>query len=349
MSASAGKKPHVHPVDEAWLALGEEAPIGPEVDVVDAHIHLWDFSGPPYFAASYARDAKNAGVSASVYVDCTMGYRDSGPEALESVGEVEFAAGQAESATGNDVDVAAGIIGWADLRLGEAAGDVLDALAQAGGPNFRGVRVRANYDPDPQAGYGPQGTAAGLLLRDDFRRGLEQVQSRGLAFDLYAFHTQLHEVADLARAFPDLPIALNHIGGPIGIGRYASIREQVHAEWLEGMEALAACPNVSVKLCGFAISRIAIIPTAPRARPFSSEVVADLCRPWTDPCLGLFGPERCMFGSNFPVDKVALPLRTLVNAMKRLTSGLGVEGQQRFFADNARAFYQLGQAKPQGT
>ncbi len=349
MSASAGKKPHVHPVDEAWLALGKEAPVGPALDVVDAHIHLWDFSDPPYFADSYARDAKSAGVSASVYVDCTMGYRESGPEALESVGEVEFAARQAQLAAGSGVDVAAGIIGWADLRLGEAAGDVLDALARAGGPNFRGIRVRANHDPDPQAGYGPQGTAAGLLLRDDFRRGLEQVQSRGLAFDLYAFHTQLREVADLARAFPDLPIALNHTGGPIGIGRYASIQEQVHAEWLEGMEAVAACSNVSVKVCGFAISRIAIIPTTPRAGPFSSEEVADLCRPWTDPCLRLFGADRCMFGSNFPVDKVALPLRTLVNAMKRLTAGLGLAGQQRFFAANARAFYELGQAAPQRT
>jgi predicted TIM-barrel fold metal-dependent hydrolase len=348
VSARPSKKPHVHPVDEAWLALGGEPAIGPALEVVDAHSHLWDFSDPPYFADSYVRDAKSAGVSASVYVDCTMGYREDGPEALEPVGEVEFVARQASLAAASGVDVAAAIIGWADLRLGDAAGEVLDALAQAGGPNYRGIRVRANYDPDPQAGYGPQGTAAGLLLRDDFRRGLEQVQSRGLAFDLYAFHTQLHEVADLARAFPDLPIALNHIGGPIGIGRYTSIREEVHAEWLEGMEAVAACPNVSVKVSGFAISRIAIIPTAPRARPFSSAEVADICREWTEPCFRLFGASRCMFGSNFPVDKVALPLRTLINAMKRLSADLGVTGQQRFFADNARTFYRLGQAAPQG-
>ena len=270
-----------------------------------------------------------------------MGYRESGPEALEPVGEVEFAAGQAVTAAGGGGVAANGIIGWADLRLGDAVGDVLDALAAAGGPNYRGIRTRANYDPDPKAGYGPQGTAAGLLLRDDYRRGLEQVQQRGLAFDLYTFHTQLHEVADLARAFPDLPIALNHNGGPIGIGRYTALRDEVHAEWLDGMTAVAACPNVSVKVCGFAISRIAIIPTTPRERPFSSDEVADLCRPWTDPVFALFGAERCVFGSNFPVDKVALPLRTLINAMKLLSSGLGVAGQERFFADNARAFYRL--------
>ncbi len=335
------KKPKVHPVDEAWLALGEEPAIAPELDIVDSHIHLWDFSDPPYFADSYARDAASAGIGASVYVDCTMGYRESGPEAFEPVGEVEFVTAQAASAAGSGIGVAAGIIGWADLRLGDAAGEVLDALAAAGGPYFRGVRTRANYDPDPLAGYGPQGTAAGLLLRDDYRRGLAQVQKRGHAFDLYAFHTQLHEVADLARAFPDLPIALNHIGGPIGIGRYTAIRDQVHAEWLEGMAAVAACPNVSVKLGGFAISRIAIVPTTPRERPFSSAQIADLCRPWTDPCLELFGAGRCLFASNFPVDKVAMPLRTLVNAMKLLTADLGPEGRQRFFAGNAREFYHI--------
>jgi L-fuconolactonase len=170
---------------------------------------------------------------------------------------------------------------------------------------------------------------------------LTQVQARGLALDLYAFHTQLHEVADLARGFPDLPIVLNHSGGPIGVGRYAANPEQVHAEWLEGMAAVAACPNVSVKLCGFAISRIAIIPTAPREKPFSSTEAADLCSPWTAPCLELFGAARCLFGSNFPVDKVALPLLTLVNTMKLLTADLGAAGQQHFFADNARAFYRL--------
>ncbi len=335
------KKPQVHPVDEQWLALGAEAAISPQIDIIDSHIHLWDFSDPPYFADSYRRDAASAGIGKSVYVDCTMAYRQSGPEALEPVGEMEFVAEQVISAAGHGVDVAAGIIGWADLTLGDRVGEVLDALAQAGGANYRGVRTRANSDPDPVAGYGPQGTVPGLLLRDDYRRGLEQVQARGLAFDLYAFHTQLHEVADLARAFPDLPIALNHSGGPIGVGRYAAIRDQVHAEWLDGMADVAICPNVSVKVCGFAISRIAIIPTTPRERPFSSPEVADLCRPWTDPCLELFGADRCLFGSNFPVDKVALPLLTLVNAMKLLTAGLGADGQQRFFADNARAFYRL--------
>ena len=196
---SKHKKPHVHPVDEAWLARGAEPAVGPVIDIVDSHIHLWDFSDPAYFVESYTRDAVSAGISASVYVDCTMAYREDGPVELEPVGEVAFARAQAEAAPG-PVDVAAGIIGWADLTLGDAVAPVMQALEQAGGGRFRGVRARATYDPDPKAGYGADGIGPGLMLRDDFRAGVAQLAAAGHVLDLYAFHTQLGEVADLARA-----------------------------------------------------------------------------------------------------------------------------------------------------
>jgi predicted TIM-barrel fold metal-dependent hydrolase len=333
-------KPHVHPVDEAWLALSGENPIEPDIDIVDSHIHLWDFSDPPYYSDTYIRDAKSAGISTSIYVDCTMAYRENGPAALEPVGEVEFACSQA-NASSQDVSVAAGIIGWADLTLGNAAGPVLDALEIAGGGHFRGVRTRATYDPDPLAGYGANGIGPGHILRDDYRQGVEQLHARGHALDIYAFHTQLHEVADLARAFPDLPIILNHIGGPLGVGRYADIGDQVFADWAAGMAEVATCPNVLVKIGGFAISRIAIVPLQKRERPYSSVEVADLCKPWVDHCLAIFGAQRCMFGSNFPVDKVAMPMLTLVNAMKHLTEHLPKSDRLHFFASNARRIYKI--------
>jgi predicted TIM-barrel fold metal-dependent hydrolase len=209
-------KPHVHPVDEAWLALSDEARIEPDIDIVDSHFHLWDFSDPAYYSDAYIRDAKSAGILSSVYVDCTMAYREDGPAELEPVGEVEFANAQAKMSS-QDVAVAAGIIGWADLTLGKAVGPVLDALESAGGGRFRGVRTRATYDPDPSAGYGAMGVGPGHILGDDYRQGVEQLHMRRHVLDLYAFHTQLGEVADLAKAFPDLPIILNHIGGPLGV------------------------------------------------------------------------------------------------------------------------------------
>jgi predicted TIM-barrel fold metal-dependent hydrolase len=333
-------KPHVHPVDEQWLALGKEAPIDPEIDIVDSHMHLWDFSNPPYYADSYICDAQSAGISSSVYVDCTMAYREDGPAALVPVGEVEFACEQGKSSV-RDVGVAAGIIGWADLTLGKDVGPVLDALEIAGNGHFRGVRTRATYDPDPAAGYGAMGVGPGLMLRDDFRQGVEQLYARGHVLDLYAFHTQLHEVADLAQAFLDLPIILNHIGGPLGIGHYADIGDQVFADWKEGIAKVASCPNVSVKIGGFAISRIAIVPMQKRERPFSSLEIAAICKPWVDHCLVAFGAQRCMFGSNFPVDKVAMPMLTLVNAMKHLTEHLPVSDRKDFFASNARRIYKI--------
>jgi L-fuconolactonase len=333
-------KPHVHPVDEAWLALSVETRVEPDIDIVDSHFHLWDFSDPAYYADVYVRDAKSADISSSVYVDCTMAYREDGAAELEPVGEVEFANAQAKMSS-QDVSVAAGIIGWADLTLGMAAGPVLDALKSAGGGRFRGVRTRATYDPDPAAGYGAMGVGPGLMLRDDFRQGVEQLHARGHVLDLYAFHTQLGDVADLAGAFPNLPIILNHIGGPLGVGRYAEIGEQVFGDWALGMAEVACCPNVSVKIGGFAISRIAIVPSVKRDRPFSSLEIADLCKPWVDHCFAAFGAQRCMFGSNFPVDKVAISMLTLVNAMKHLTEHLPFADRVDFFAANARRIYNI--------
>jgi L-fuconolactonase len=333
-------KPHVHPVDKMWLALSSEARIEPDIDIVDSHFHLWDFSEPPYYSNAYIEDAKSAGISSSVYVDCTMAYRDNGPAELEPVGEVEFAYAEAQTSLPG-VSVAAGIVGWADLTLGEDVGPVLDALETAGGGHFRGVRTRATYDPDPAAGYGANGIGPGHILRDDYRRGVEQLHSRGLVLDLYAFHTQLQEVADLARAFPDLPIILNHIGGPLGIGRYADMGEQVFADWVVGMNEVASCPNVFVKIGGFAISRIAIVPLHARERPYSSLEVAEFCKPWVSHCFSAFGMQRCMFGSNFPVDKVVMPMLTLINAMKHLTQHLPLADRQHFFASNARRVYKI--------
>ncbi|KUR73250.1 amidohydrolase [Novosphingobium sp. Fuku2-ISO-50] len=337
---SQRKKPHVHPVDEAWLALGTEAPIEPAIEIVDSHIHLWDFSDPAYFVADYERDARAAGIVASVYVDCTMAYRDGGPVAMEPVGEVEFASAQADQA-GDGVAVAQAIVGWADLTLGDAVDPVLDALELAGRGRFRGVRARATYDPDPIAGYGETGAPAGLLARADFRCGVARLHDRGHVLDVYAFHTQLGEVADLARAFPDLPIILNHIGGPIGVGAYADKPVKVFADWMHGIDDVATCPNVVIKIGGFAISRIGIVKAQGRARPFSSKELADAFRPWVDHCFAEFGPERCLFGSNFPVDKVAFPLVNLVNAMKILLAGHSVGEQRAFFAGNARKIYKI--------
>jgi predicted TIM-barrel fold metal-dependent hydrolase len=269
-----------------------------------------------------------------------MAYREQGPVELEPVGEVDFASAQAESA-GNGIAVAQAVIGWADLALGDAVDPVLAALEVAGRGRFRGVRTRATYDPDPVAGYGEAGAPAGLLAQADYRRGVARLHARGLVLDMYAFHTQLGEVADLARAFPDLPIVLNHIGGPLGVGVYAGQHDKVFADWTLGINEVATCPNVSIKIGGFAISRIAIVKAGDRARPFSSTELADAFRPWVDHCLGEFGPERCLFGSNFPVDKVAFPLVNLVNAMKIALSGHSLTEQRAFFAGNARKLYTI--------
>lgn len=337
MPAPPKPKPHVPPVDEAWLARGTESLIMPPVPIVDSHFHLWDYSDPPYDGAAYARDAAQAGIVQSVFVECSMAYLADGPEELRPAGEVAFAAAEAASGPA----VANVIVGAADLRLGEAVGRSLDALIAAGKGRLRGIRVRAAHDDDPAAGYGGNGPPAGILGDPSFRAGAACLAARGLSLDIYAFHTQLDEVAALAAACPDLPIALNHVGAPLGVGRYADQRVKVRDLWRRGMERLAGAPNVRVKIGGFAISRLALIDRAGRDSPPGSDELAEVMRLWFDGCVDMFGADRCMFGSNFPVDKTVMPLTTLVNAMLRLSERLDDAGRAALLAGTAKAFYRI--------
>ncbi len=340
MSALAPKKkPHVPPTDTDWLAQGVEAPLPVPYEVVDSHIHLWDFSDPPYFGDSYGADARAAGIAEAVYVECTMGYRETGPAAERPIGEVEFA--QAEAQPSGGVRLGSAIVGWVDATLGDGVMPVLEGQIEAGAGRFRGVRIRAAWDDDPAATYGPGGTPPGFLGQKDCRAAIEALQRLGLSLDVYLFHTQLAEVAELARAMPQLAIVVNHCGAPIHVGRYGQRRAEVRQEWAAGISELAAFDNVFIKIGGFAITRIGLVAREGGAQAPGSEALAAQFAPWAEHCLEAFGPERCMFGSNFPVDKAAMSLPNQVNAMKRLAGKLGPEEASAFMGGTARRFYRI--------
>jgi len=341
MTSKPSSKPHVPHVDESWLARNIEAPVAPALSVIDSHIHLWDFSDPDYFGDRYLSDARAAGISASVFVECTMGYREDGPALSRPVGEVEFARAQSERWSMPDVAVAAAIVGMVDVTRGHEIEPVLEEMAAAAGGRFRGIRIRAAYDADPAVGYGAGGVSADLLNLETTRAALAALQRAGLSLDIYAFHTQLADVQAVAAAFPDLPIVVNHIGAPIGCGPYATRREQVFRVWKAGMKELARRPNVCVKIGGFGISRMDIVSPRGRQAPPGSDELADMARPWFDGCIEAFGARRCMFGSNFPVDKNSVGMTTLVNAMKKL-AGAGSEAEAAdVLAGTARRFYRI--------
>ena len=330
--------PHL-PVRPEWLALHSEPALEPGLAIIDAHHHLWDHAHNPYGPADLLADAQ-AGhrILATVFVECGAWYRTEGPPALASLGETESVQRIAAAHGGGPCRIAAGIVGNVDLLLGAEVGAVLDAHLQAAPGRFKGIRNSSVYHPDPGARGSLANPPPGLLLDPQFRRGFACLAPRGLSFDAWMYHTQLGELADLAQAFPGTTIVLNHVGGPIGIGPYAGQREAVFADWRRSMSQLARCPNVSVKLGGLGM-RVFGFDFASRDQPPDSQALAQAWAPYVMASVEAFGPGRCMFESNFPVDKGSASYVVIWNAFKRITAALGADERKALFLQTAAGVY----------
>jgi len=344
--------------------------IEPDLPIIDPHHHLW-FRPAPFLDAleqqggqgfmlrtllpTFRRHARylldefladlrtGHNVRATVFVEVHTMYRARGPEALQSVGEVEFANGMAAMAASGlfgDIAMCAGIVGNVDLRLGDAAKDVLQAHIRAGGGRYRGVRAKGVvYDAD-QNSLGGFGGVPHLMLDPGFRAGFKHLEPLGLSYEAWQLEYQLPELIDLARAFPYTQMIVNHTGGLFGLGRYSERTEERFAQWRENMRSLARCPNVSVKLgglgmptCGF---RSSIAPTPP-----SSAELAKEWRRYIECCIDVFGVERCMFESNYPVDAATASYPVIWNTFKRIVSGASPQEKAALFSGTAQRVYRL--------
>lgn len=333
-------------IRKEWLDRRREDPLDPALPIVDPHHHLIDRPESGTYLMSDLLEDIGSGHSivATVYLEWLSMYRAGGPEEMRPVGEIEFANGVAAmSASGGygKPRLCAGIVGYADLMLGARVAEVLEAMVAVGGGRFRGIRYIASSDPD-QAQWGatfvrPQG----LLLDKRVREGFAQLAPLGLSFDAWAFHPQLGDVVDLARAFPATPIVMNHVGGPIGLGRYKGKRDEVFADWSARIRELAACPNVHVKLGGLGMKMFGFDVHEGELPP-SSEQLAAAWRPYVETCIAAFGPSRAMFESNFPVDKGSYGYGVFWNACKRLAQGASAAEKADLFHDTASRFYRLG-------
>jgi predicted TIM-barrel fold metal-dependent hydrolase len=280
-------------------------------------------------------------IVATVFLQCHAMYRAHGPVEMRPVGETEFVAGiAAMSASGGygAARVAAGIVGFADLTLGERVEAVLEAHLRAGGGRFRGVRHSGNWDADPVIGNGAPGPD--VYKRSDFREGLSRLSALGLSLDAWVFHTQLRDVIDLARAFPATNIIMGHVGGVLGYGPYAGRREEIFRSWKADIAELAKCPNVTMKLGGM-MMRAALFDYKAAERPVTSEELAILWRPYIETCIEQFGANRCMFESNFPVEKMGIGWAALWNAFKRIAAGASAGEKRALFHDTAQRVYRL--------
>jgi len=317
----------------------EEDILDPALPIVDPHHHLWDDARGRYLLDELLADVNSGhNVRATVFVECAAMYRADGTESMRPVGEVEFVNGAAAmSASGvyGAQRLCAAIVGHADLRLGDTLDAVLAAMERAGGGRFRGIRQMATHDSEVRQHASPD------MLRDPrFAEGLARLQRRGLHFEAWLYHPQLPDLIALMEAQPEARVVINHIGGRIGIGRYAGRQDEVWQTWSRSIAALARYPNCTIKLgglgmplCGFGFET--------RGAPVSSGELAEAWRPYFEHCIAAFGVQRSMFESNFPVDRVSCSYAAAWNAFKRIAAGSSVDEKAALFSRTAARIYAL--------
>lgn len=336
-------------LNDTWLALVQEQALEPDLPICDAHHHLWGkrnhHTAPRYLLPDFLADIDTGhNIVSTIYVDSNAMYRAEGPPAMAPVGEIEFANGVAAmSASGlyGKTRVAAGIVGHANMLLGNAVGDVLDAMIAAATNRFRGIRHSTTIDADDALPKHRDAPRAQLLLDKVFRAGIGELVQRGLIFEAHLWHPQLHELTDFARAFPDLTIVVNHCGGPLGIGRYKDMREEVMANWRRDLAELARCDNVMVKLGGVNMTIIGHDWHKRDRPPTSDELLAaagDIIRY----AIETFGTERAMFESNYPAERASCAYGPLWNFFKKVTANFSALDKARLYHDNATRIYKLG-------
>ena len=343
-------------LEHDWLARTREAALEPDLPICDTHHHLWDFDfAPPTVDAParipnrYLLDdlladlACGHNVVSTVFVECESMYRADGPEALRPVGETEFVAGiAAMSRSGGygKTHVAAAIVGFADLMLGDRAAEVLEAHIAAAGGRFRGIRHSGAWDSSPQIRVSHKKPGQGIFANETFRAGFACLAPLEMSFEAWCYHPQIPEVTDLARAFPNTTIILDHFGGPLGIGPYVDKRDDYFPRWKRDIEELAGCPNVAAKLGGLNM-KVNGFGWHKREKPPGSEELAATTRAFYEHCIESFGAERCLFESNFPVDKTTCGYGVLWNTFKRIAAGCSADEKALLFHDSAARVYRL--------
>ena len=340
-----------------WLAKTTEETLEADLPICDPHHHLWDYGMEP--AAKFRREqvaprylldelladiGSGHNIVSTVYIECASMYRAEGPEEMRPVGETEFATGfAAMSASGQygETRIAAGIVGFADLNLGDGVTPVLEAHIAASGGRFRGIRHAFAWDANDQVRNSHSNPTEKMLSDATFRAGFARLAPLGLSFEGWCYHPQIPELTDLARAFPDTTIVLNHFGGPLGIGPYKGTQAQYLEQWKRDIAELSECSNVHAKLGGINM-RANGYGWDKRERPPSSEELAAATKVYYEHCIERFGAERCLFESNYPVDKVSVGYNVLWNTFKRIAAGCSAAEKAQLFHDTAARTYRLG-------
>ncbi|WP_040492081.1 amidohydrolase family protein [Ilumatobacter nonamiensis] len=333
----------MEPGTQEWLDQVVETPLDTTREIIDPHHHLW----PPDGALPYGVDALVADTGAghniveTVFIECHAAYRTGGADHLRPVGETEFVAAAADELAERFPDAApiSGIVAHADLAH-DQLDDILDAHESAAGGRFRGIRDALARALEPDAHMIPGLYAEGKSADPAFRSGVARLGERGLTYDCWNFHHQITDFTDLARATPGTTMVLDHFGTPVGVGRFAGRHDQIFEQWKLDIAEVAACPNTVAKLGGLAMPDNGFGFHTAAAPPTSDELLRAQRR-WYEHTIECFGPERCMFESNFPVDRFSLSYTAYWNAMQKLAAQYSDAEQDALFSGTARRVYRL--------
>ncbi len=329
--------------DPNWLDQVHEDILEPDRRIVDPHHHLWHHRETPYLLDDlWADTGSGHKVEKTVFVECMAEYLTTGPEELRPVGETTFVASvAAEADKGGPGKARIGaIVSYADLTQGASLKDLLDAHVAAGQGLFRGIRHAAGWDASSTVRNSHTNPPEHLYADGKFQEGFAELGKRGFTFDAWNYHPQIRELTELAKSVPGTTIIFDHFGGPLGIGPYAGHRDEIFAQWQEDTAALARCPNVVAKLGGLAMP-INGFGWHKRSMPATSDEIVDAHKPYYDHMISVFGAERCMFESNFPVDKQSVSYPVLWNAFKKIAADYSEDEKDALFRGTATRIYRI--------
>jgi len=325
-----------------WLAKRHEDAIDPQRPIIDPHHHLWSHRNSTYLATELLADTGGThNVTHTVFVECRSKWDRDAEPAMAPVGETRFVAGEAAEMAERDGAVIGAIVSHADLLLGKDVGEVLAAHDAAGAGLFRGIRHSIAWDTDPAAHNAHTGSTEHMMGTSEFREGAATLASMGFSYDAWLYHPQVTELVALAQELPKLPIIMDHLGGPLGVGSYAAHADDVRTAWRQAMTAAAECDNITLKVGGIGMDNVYGTGWSELDAPPSSEQVAAY---WSDDvrwCIDAFGPARCMFESNFPVDRQSVPYSVLWNAMQIMADGYSSDEQDQLFSGTAASIYRI--------
>ena len=330
-----------------WLNQVKEEIIDPQLPIIDPHHHLWNgddqLAGSfPYLIEHLNEDIFSGhNIEGTIFMECAAGYYLKGEEKYKPVGETEFVINLInESKKLKKSTNIIGIIGYADLMLGNEVKDVLDLHLLKGEGLFKGIRHAAGWDKNSEIHNSHSNPIENIYYNKSFRLGAEELIKLSLTFDAWHYHHQIKDLSNFAISYPELTIVHDHFGGPLGVGPYEGKKKEIFQKWKDDISLLSESKNVFAKLGGLAMP-VNGWNFHKQDKPASSDQILDMHFEYYQHTINCFGVDRCMFESNFPVDKRSISYHVLWNAFKKMVQDYSAEDKNKLFFKNAKDVYRV--------